>query len=70
MDFRQKLLKFLFLHHFIKEKRDKIKAGRVEVASEKKFQAEKEVELDYLVTRRELLSESLTLLRRDQKKLK
>ena len=56
---KQKLVVF---NNFIKEKRDKTKAGRVEMKSEKKSQGEKQVELDYSVTRTELLSESLTLL--------
>ena len=56
---KQKLVVF---NNFIKEKKDKTKAGRVEMKSEKKSQGEKQVELDYSVTRTELLSESLTLL--------
>ena len=56
---KQKLVVF---NNFIKEKGDKTKAGRVEMKSEKKSQGEKQVELDYVVTRTELLSESLTLL--------
>ena len=55
--------KFVVFNNFIREKRDKTKAGRVEMKSEKKSQGEKQVELDYSVTRTELLSESLTLLR-------
>ena len=56
---KQKLVVF---NNFIKEKGDKTKAGIVEMKSEKKSQGEKQVELDYVVTRTELLSESLTLL--------
>ena len=56
---KQKLVVF---NNFIKEKGDKTKAGRVEMKSEKKSQGEKQVLLDYSVTRTELLSESLTLL--------
>ena len=55
-------LKLVEFNNFVKEKQEKIKEGRLQIRTEKKSRVEKQVVLDYLVQRRELLSESLTLL--------